>query len=113
VLSEIQQAQVSRLLADYCEASVRPDVRDKLRLGFRITGNAVVLFEARPAFEAPREWHESPFAKFVYVKSRGQWQLYCQHRDLKWHRYQRLHGAATFEELLAEVDSDPTGIFKG
>jgi len=58
-LSEIQQAQVTKRLAAFCESRVPASVRSKVRLGFRIKGSEVVLFEERPAFQAPHEWRES------------------------------------------------------
>ena len=51
--SEIEQARVSKRLRAYCDARIPIHVRNKLRLGFRIVGHAVVLFEERPAFRPP------------------------------------------------------------
>jgi len=112
-LSEIQRAQVSKRLAAFCDARVPAAIRDKVRLGFRVKGGEVVLFEERPAFQAPHEWREMSVAKFKYVETRRSWRLYCQHRDLRWHTYQSLPAAARFETLLDEVAADPTGIFWG
>ena len=65
-LTEVQAAQAQKLLALYCAKRVPPAARSKLRLGYRVDGNAVVLFEERPAFHAPHDWHETPVAKFTY-----------------------------------------------
>ncbi len=112
-LSEVQRAHVTKRLTSYCEARVPATVRDKLRLGFRVQRNEVVLFEERPAADAPHDWRETPVAKFKYVSARRTWQLYCQHRDLRWHAYRRRGSARDFDTLLAEVEADPTGIFWG
>ena len=112
-LSQIQRAQVAKRLTALCDARVPPAVRDKVRLGFRFKGNEVVLFEERPAFQPPDEWREMAVAKFKYVATQGQWRLYCQHRDLRWHEYEALPAATNFGRLLDEVDDDPTGIFWG
>ena len=112
-LSEIQQAQITKSLGAFCEARVPLAVRDKVRLGFRIAGGAVVLFEERPAFYPPHDWQESPVAKFRYVGTQRLWRLYCQHRDLHWHAYEELPEASRFATLLDEVAADPTGIFWG
>jgi hypothetical protein len=111
--SEIEQARVSKRLSEYCNARIPVHVRHELRLGFRIEGHAVVLFEERPAYRPPHDWQELPVAKFRYVRTRNTWQLYCQHRDLRWHTYDRMASARTLDRLLREVDSDPTGIFFG
>ena len=112
-LSEIQRAQVSKRLAAFCDARVPAAARSKVRLGFRLNGGEVVLFEERPAFQPPHEWREMPVAKFKYVGTQRLWRLYCQHRDLRWHAYQALPAASGFEKLLDEVAADPTGIFWG
>jgi hypothetical protein len=112
-LSELQRARVTKRLTEYCDNKIRPDVRDRLRLGFRLEASDVVLFEERPRFDRPREWQQDDIAKFRYVASRRQWRLYCQFRDLKWHEYKPRFTAPSFEELLQEVDQDPTGIFWG
>lgn len=112
-LSEIQQAEVVRRLGAFCEARVPPSVRNQVRVGFRIKGTDVVLFEERPGFQRPQEWHESAVAKFKYVGTQKLWRLYCQHRDLRWHAYDALPAAPTFKKLLDEVAADPTGSVRG
>jgi DUF3024 family protein len=112
-LSDIERARVSKRLKAYCDARIPMHIRAKLRLGYRIAGHDVVLFEERPAFRAPHEWHESPVAKFTYVRTRRVWRLFCKHSDLRWHTYQRLPTAGEFDILLREVDKDPTHIFWG
>ena len=112
-LSDFIRKKISDRLSAYCEARVPVHARDKVRLCFRIRGHEVVLFEERPAFHAPHEWSELPVAKFKYVATEDAWRLYCQHRDAKWHSYSEQPSARHFDELLDEVDSDPTGIFWG
>jgi hypothetical protein len=70
------------------------------------------------AAAAHRERHrtlpaEMVVAKFKYVGTRRHWRLYCQRRDLRWHEYEALPAARSFERPLDEVDADPTGIFWG
>ena len=112
-LTELQKAQVQKLLTAYCAKRVPPAVRATVRVGHRIEGSAVILYEERPAFGPPHDWQEMVVAKFTYVGTRREWRLYCQHRDLRWHAYQALPAASSFATLLDEVDADPTGIFWG
>jgi hypothetical protein len=88
-------------------------VRNEVRVGFRIKSTGVVLFEERPAFQAPHEWREMAVAKLRYVGTQRLWRLYCQHRDLCWHAYQTLPAAPNFKTLLDEVAADPTAILWG
>jgi hypothetical protein len=112
-LSQIQTALVERLLAPICAPHPDPAVATKLRHGFRVEEYSVVLFESRPAFQAPHDWQEYDVAKFKFVKSRETWQLYCQFRDLKWHAYEPLAESPDLARLVSEVRADPTGIFWG
>jgi hypothetical protein len=112
-LSQVQSALVERLLAPICAPHPDPAVSSKLQHGYRIEGYAVVLYERRPAFRAPHEWHDHDVAKFRFVKTAERWQLFCQFRDLKWHSYEPLPEAPDLEALVSEVRRDPTGIFWG
>jgi len=112
-LTEVQKAQVDKLLTAYCAKRIPPAFQSKVRVGYRIAGNAVILYEERPAFRPPHAWQEMVVAKFTYVGTQREWRLYCQHRDLRWHAYQALPAAPSFAKLLDEVDADPTGIFWG
>lgn len=99
-LFEIQQAEVNRRLGAFCEAPVPPAVRNKVRIGFRIKGTKVVMFEGRPAFQRPPVWREMAVAKFRYVGTQRLRRLYCQHRDLRWHSYEALPAAPSPAEDL-------------
>jgi hypothetical protein len=112
-LSEMQKAQVNRLLSAYCAKRVPPADQSKVRVGYRIEGNAAILYEERPAFRPPHDWQEMVVAKFTYVGTPREWRLSCQHRDLRWHAYQALPRSPHLARLLDEVDVDPTGIFWG
>jgi hypothetical protein len=70
-LTEMQKAQVNKLLTAYCAKRVPPAVRSKVRVGYRIEGNAVILYEERPAFRPPHDWQEMVIAKFTYISTNG------------------------------------------
>ena len=110
-LSDVQRRQVRRLLQPLC--FVAPHAAAKLRKDLCFVGPSVILFESRPRFDAPADWIEEPVAKFVYVKRTNVWRLFCQRRDLRWHRYAPLPEAHELGPLVAEVSRDPTGIFWG
>jgi len=112
-LSELQQAQIAKLLTPLCHSPALARVADRLRHGYRINGNAVELFESRPAFRPPHHWEDHAVAKFRYVATRRVWRLYCQFRDLKWRAYEPCFESRDLGRLVAEVDRDPTGIFWG
>ena len=111
-LSQLQLALVERLFSPICAPHPDPAVSSQLRHAYRVDGYSVVLFESRPAFRAPHDWQDREVAKFRFTKTTGEWQLFCQFRDLKWHRYEPLPQSPDLM-LVAEVRNDRTGIFWG
>jgi hypothetical protein len=112
-IPDIQRRQIERDLKSYC-ADIPAHARAEVRLGFTISSSAVELFEERPPWDAPDDdWIRHPIAKFRYVATRSEWELYGIGRDLKWHRYPLLPSARHFSALLAEVERDPICAFRG
>ncbi len=105
--------QVESRLTQYCERRIPEHARDQVRLRYRIRGNHVTLLEQRPAFLQPDQWVDIVVAQFRYRPEDGQWQLYCADRSSRWHEYYDLAPSDDLEDLLREVDQDPTGIFWG
>ena len=112
-ISSFEQRRVSKILALYCDKRVPPHVRDQLELRFRFEGNSVVLYERRPSLARSGEWVEPEVAKFRFFVGRQEWVLYWQNRYLEWKRYDLIGPSRRFEDLLAEVNADPTAIFWG
>ena len=54
-----------------------------------------------------------PIARLRYTKATGVWSLYWRDRNLRFHAYDLVSPTASVEDLLAEVDRDPTAIFWG
>ena len=88
-------------------------MRDQVRVGFRVRGTKVLLYEARPAFSRPDEWVEVKPAQFEYNPATKRWTLYCFDRNSRRRPYYEADENQSFEYLLAEVGEDPTGIFWG
>lgn len=110
--SDLDRARLTKLLTAWSE-EVPVHVRDRLRHGFRIGTNDVVIFASRPYFRPPHDWMDHEVAKFRYVAAAGEWRLFCKFRDGRWRAYQPLPSAPSFEMLFAEVRRDPTCIFWG
>ncbi|MCC6318520.1 MAG: DUF3024 domain-containing protein [Gemmatimonadaceae bacterium] len=112
-LSDLQLARVRTLFDPRCTPHPDPRIASQLRHAYRLEGPAVIYFESRPDWRGGPEWMVHDIAKFRFTKSTGQWSLYCQFRDLKWHGYEPLPHHASLAVLLAEVERDPTCIFFG
>ena len=105
--------EVENALRKFCERRVPEHVRDKVRLNFPIRGNSVILFEERPRWNKPTEWINSKVAQFRFDPLTNKWSLHCRDWNGRWHNYTLVQPEKDFNELLGEVDRDPTGIFWG
>ncbi len=59
------------------------------------------------------EWTRFPIARLRYTSPAKTWSLYSRDRNLRFHAYDRAAPSPSVEELLNEIDRDPTGIFWG
>jgi len=109
-LSEFEKARVDRLLDAFVRRRVPPHLRDQIRLDWVFRGDTVTLQEVRPLLRNPAQWAEAKVAQFRRVE--GGWSLHCRDRNGRWHDHQGPE-SGRFEDLLGEVDRDPTGIFWG
>src|SRR5258706_7596437 len=83
-----QLERATQAITAYCD-DVPEHVRDRIRFGFRLEGNAIVLFESHPHFQNRSRWIDHPVAKFRYYASRREWHLYWMDRNLKWRLFAR------------------------
>ena len=113
-LSEIQMKKANQSLTEFCHIRVPAHVRDQIRLEYDFRGSAATLFERRPVWNDPKaEWTKSKVAQFRFDEESLHWSLYCSDRNGKWHEYGPLTPKNDLEDLIIEVDEDPTGIFWG
>ncbi len=98
----------------WCDNAVPSRVAD-IRVEFHRRGRSVTLCESRAPWNPPAtEWSHLPMAQLRYRPESGDWSLHWADRNGRWHPYadgNRQFGSIV--ELLAEVDDDPTAIFKG
>jgi hypothetical protein len=112
-LPEFVKRRVEERLAAYCEQKVPRHLRNQVRLGYKIRGNSVTLFEERPAFGDSGQWVDIKVAQFRFDAAQGEWTLYCADRNSRWYDYFDSEPSKDFDRLLNEVEDDPTGIFWG
>jgi len=109
LLPKIEQQRVDKLFERYCKNRVPPHARDQINMLNRVTGNKVVLIESRPYYDDPSSWIEMPIAQFEYNPSSNIWSLY----GYDWNDKLIPIRKGSLEQLIREVDNDPTGIFWG
>jgi hypothetical protein len=99
----------------WCRARVPEHVRNEVRVEADVAERHLTIVECRPPWRADvgPEWTRFPIARLRYTQGTRLWSLYWRDRNLEFHEYNRVPASASVEELLAEVDRDPTAIFWG
>ncbi|HIG52870.1 MAG TPA: DUF3024 domain-containing protein [Candidatus Latescibacteria bacterium] len=110
-LPPLTRQAIDAHLNRYCEERVPEHVRGKIRLLFKVRGLSVTLFESRSLWNDPTQWVDGKIAQFRYDLETGTWALYCADRNGRWQRYDPQAPSKDFDDLLQEIERDPTGIF--
>jgi hypothetical protein len=110
-IPETLRESVKRTLERYCQVPER--VRSQMRYAYEIEGPRVTIYEERAPWDGRGEWTRGGVARFRYVAKENHWILYWRDRHGRWHEYEEMEPAPTFEQALAEVERDPTGICWG
>ncbi len=97
----------------YCEETTPPEFRGKMRVEAGVRGKSVTIFECRPPWDNKgTEWTRQPIGQLRYDPEAARWTLFWADRNSRWHLYD-LVDPGTVEDLLGEIDRDPTCIFWG
>jgi hypothetical protein len=111
VLPELDAAHVQR----WCAARVPHFALHEVRVECDVAPRHLTLVERRPPWRegARSDWTRFPIARLRYTAATQAWTLYWRDRNLRFHTYDLAAPAGRVADLLAEIDSDPTGIFWG
>ena len=115
MLPETDLARIWRYV-DRRNERIRPEARDQIRIELDVCDRAVTILECRPPWAPERmepEWTRFPIARLRYTKIRKEWAIYWRDRNLRFHLYDLAEPSQNVDDLLAEIDSDPTCIFWG
>ena len=100
-------------IRQFCETRVPAHLRDQVRVEAAVRGKSVTIFDCHPPWhEDLTEWTRVPVAQLRYDPDSTTWTLYWADRNSKWHRYDAIE-PGTADELLSEINEDPTCIFWG
>jgi hypothetical protein len=110
-LPELDVARVQR----WCSERLPERARHEVRIDCDVAPRHLTIMECRAPWRSDEgsEWTRFPIARLRYSKAGKTWTLYWRDRNLRFHAYNRIRPAASTEELLAEIDRDPTAIFWG
>lgn len=110
-LPELDVARVKR----YCDQRVPEHARHQIYIDCEVARQHVTIVERRVPWreDLGPEWTRFPIARLHYTKATRSWSLYWRDRNLRFHVYDLLDPSPRVDDLLAEIDRDPTGIFWG
>ncbi len=100
-------------LGEFCRTRVAPHARDRVKLSFSFWKDSVILYEERPDWLDPSEWTKMKIARIDFDRESHGWTLWAYDRNDRPRDYIDLHPNATLDEVIDEIDDDPTGIFWG
>ena len=104
------------LMPTYTRSSNKPEMySSEVRVEADIDARSITIVETRPPWREDfgLEWTRFPIARMRYVSKTWLCTLYWRDRNLKFHLYDRVRPTPYIEELLTEIDADPTAIFWG
>jgi hypothetical protein len=110
-LPELEVARVRR----WYDQRVPEHVRDQVRVECEVAPRHLTIVESRPPWDgsAGQEWTRFPIARLRYTKADKSWTLYWRDRNLRFHIYDKLAPSSRVDDLLDEIERDPTAIFWG
>jgi len=110
-LPELDVARVQR----WCAARVPEHARHQVRVECEIAPRHLTVVERRAPWREDfgPEWTSFPIARLRYTAATRLWTLFWRDRNLRFHAYDLLAPSPNVEDLLAELDRDPTCIFWG
>lgn len=114
MIPEVDLARIQRWV-NARNANLPERAQGLIRYDLDVTDRIVTIIESRPPWRPDfgPEWTRHPVARLRYTKTRGEWSLYWCDRNLKFHEYDLVSPTSHVDELMTEIDRDPTSIFWG
>lgn len=99
----------------WCAARVPEHALHQVRVECDATPRHLTIVERRAPWRADLgpDWTTLPVARLRYTATDRMWTLYWRDRNLRFHRYDQLAASPRVDDLLAEIERDPTAIFWG
>jgi hypothetical protein len=110
MLDLFTRRRIEKIMDEFTEKNVPRDIRNQIKLSYKIRGDSVTLIEERPAFRSDR-WVQLNIAQFRLDQKK--WKIYWQDSKDKWHFVDDYSPDEDFEKQLRIVDQDDRGMFWG
>ena len=112
-LSEFERRRVDRIFAQHCKTLEAPEHRATRQLRYRLEGNWVTLIEYRASDDNRSEWIERQAAQFRFDLQKRTWAVYVTDEHGSWIRYEPIDDSDDLEDLLEQLQGQPTAIVWG
>jgi len=110
---ELELRRIDKTVGELCRRRTNPQYADQLRFVYEIDGHAVSIYEERPRWDGVGGCTRTGIARFRFVRTRGEWQLYWMRRDLRWHRSEPEPPSRGLASLVKVVEADKHAAFFG
>lgn len=112
-LPELVRKGAELKVGAFCERRVPAHLRDEIRLELTVRGDAITIVERRPPWRAEfgPEWSSMKIAQLRFDAASRTWTLWWADRNGRWDRYWDVDATPDIDELLREINEDPTAIF--
>jgi len=110
-LPEVEVGRVQQ----WCAARVPEHARHQVRVECQVAPRHLTIVERRAPWheDSGPEWTSFPIARLRYTAATKSRTLYWRDRNLHFHIYDLLPPSDRVDDLLDEIDRDPTCIFWG
>jgi hypothetical protein len=88
-------------------------MKDRMKVHYKIRGSNVTIFESMPHLLYKNKWVDISVGQMRFDSKSNDWTLYYQDSSDRWHIYDEIEPSKNLQDLLDEIDEDPTGIFWG
>ncbi|MFF0338364.1 DUF3024 domain-containing protein [Kribbella sp. NPDC004875] len=110
----VPESDVARVQR-WCAIRVPENARDQLRIECELAQRHLTIVERRPPWHENLgpDWTTSAIARLRYNTTDKSWTLHWSDQHQRFHLYDQLAPSRSIDDLLAEIDRDPTSIFWG
>ena len=110
-IPDLDIARVQR----WCAARVPEHARHQVRVECQVAPRHLTIVERRAPWREDYgpDWTAFPIARLRFTTAGNSWTLYWCDRNQRFHLYDLLTQSGRVDELLTEIDRDPTCIFWG
>lgn len=111
--NDLEMKKIEKTVGSLCRKRSPANLKDQIRVEYRIKGHDVLIVEIRPRWDKPEESSEADVALLRFMRTRNQWNLLWKRASGKWGEYIPNPENQDIGVLVAEIDEDPHGCFWG